>query len=465
MQVRPRMSVSRRKLLKRIAAAAAFGPLFQATKGTLSAQARRGGPVNRNSAPSALKITDIRACRVAANYDYPLIKVYTGQDVYGLGEVRDAGVEGMALILKPILVGQNPLNIETLLARIRPYANHGRNGGGYSAIDIALHDISGKVLGVPAWRLLAPYKVRDTVRIYCDTTDHKDAKIYASRMQKRKDMGITFFKMDLHTQLVADRENAVDERGVATQKGLGYLCEYIQAIRDVIGWKAPLAADHFGPLTVEDSIRYARAFEPYDLAWAEDLLQIREGSHYPWQNWRGYKTITESTTTPTLVGEDIFGLVDGFQPLIENRAIAKIHPDPLTSGALIETKKIADYADSFGIPTAVHCACSPVGEMANVHMIATIRNFLAMECHALDMPWWQDLVTGVPKPIINKGYITVPDTPGIGLELNDDVVKKHLRKPGYFEASSNYEELQRVPGGWPHYIEDGKWCDDCALER
>ena len=83
---------------------------------------------------------------------------------------------------------------------------------------------------------------------------HRDPKVYAARMLKRKEMGITWFKMDLHTNLVADRPGAVNERGVCTEKGLGYLCEHIAAIRDVIGWKAPLSADHFGPLNVKDAI-------------------------------------------------------------------------------------------------------------------------------------------------------------------------------------------------------------------
>jgi len=92
-------------------------------------------------------------------------------------------------------------------------------------------------------------------------------------------MGLTYFKMDLHTSLVADRPGAVNERGVATEKGLGYLCEFIEAIRDVIGWGTPLAADHFGPLNINDAIRCARAFEKYQLSWAEDMV--------PWTNWQG----------------------------------------------------------------------------------------------------------------------------------------------------------------------------------
>jgi len=220
----------------------------------------RYGPINKFSAPSDLKITDIRALRIAANFDYPIIKIFTNQDVYGLGEVRDAGVEGIALILKAHLVGKNPLDIEGNLRNLRQFAGHARMGGGYSAVDMALHDIAGKAYNVPAYRLVGA-KVRDKIRIYADTTAHKDPKVYAERMRKRKEMGLTFFKMDLETGLMADRPGMVNERGVATEKGLEYLCEYIQAIRDVLGPEAPLAADHFGPLNVKDAIRYARAFE------------------------------------------------------------------------------------------------------------------------------------------------------------------------------------------------------------
>jgi len=442
--------LSRRKLFRQTAASAIFGPLFQVTRGEATAQ----GPVNRNSAPSQLKITDMRACRVAANYDYPIIRLYTNQDVYGLGEVRDAGVEGIALILKHHLIGKNPLDIENVLRPLRQFANHGRMGGGYSAVDTALHDVAGKVYGVPAYRLIGP-KVRDRIRIYADTTDSEDPKVYAERMKKRKEMGITFFKMDLHSNLVKDRPGALNERGVCTAKGLWYLCEYIAAIRDVIGEGAPLAADHFGPLNVNDAIAYAKAFEKYQLAWAEDIV--------PWTNWQGLKEIKAATTTPILTGEDIFGLRNGFDRLIENQSVDAIHPDIETSGGLIETKRIADAADAAGIQVAMHHAGSPVGAFAGYHCAATFRSFLAMENHALDMPWWQDLVKGVPKPIIQNGYVAVPETPGLGLELNDDVVKQHLRRPGYFEPTPMFDDMivsGFAPGGaWPHFDENGKWCN------
>jgi L-alanine-DL-glutamate epimerase-like enolase superfamily enzyme len=464
MTQRHNAGVTRRSMFRAAAAAAALGPLFKATEGSVSAQQA----VNRNSAPSTLKITDMRACRVAANYDYPLIKIYTNQDVYGLGEVRDAGVEGMALVLKPYLVGKNPLNIEANLRTLRQFANHGRMGGGFSAVDMALHDIAGKVYGVPAYRLIGN-KNHDRIRIYGDTTSHPDPKVYADRMRRRKDLGLTFFKMDLQSSLLKDRPGALNERGVCTEKGLGYLCEYIAAMRDVLGPGAPLGADHFGPLNINDSIRYARAFEPFQLAWAEDLLQVGEGDQYSYLNWRAYKTISDATVTPVLTGEDIFGLQGGFQELIDNRAVDAIHPDIETSGGLLETKKIADYAERFGIRVAMHQAGSPIGAFAGYHCAATFGNqFLAMENHALDMPWWQDMVTGVPKPIIDKGYVTVPEKPGLGLELNDAVVKEHLRRPGYFEPTPMYDDPIvsgfRTGGPWPHYDETGKWCNCVSYE-
>jgi L-alanine-DL-glutamate epimerase-like enolase superfamily enzyme len=439
-----------------VAGAAAFGGLFKMS------ERRAGAAVNKNSTPSQLKITDMRSVLVASNYDYPIIRIDTNQGIYGLGEVRDAGREGIGLTLKPHLVGKNPLNIEPILDSIRNFASQQRMGGGYSAVDMALHDIAGKVYDVPAWRLVGS-KYRDRIRVYCDTTESKDPKIYGERMRKRKEAGFTFFKMDLLTSLVSDRPGAIDTRGVATPKGLQYLCEYIAAVRDVIGYEHPLAADHFGPLTLKDSIRYARAFEPYNLAWAEDMIQVDNlgaGGDAP-KNWRAYKELKESTVTPICTGESLFGLEggQGFKEFIENRAIDIIHADPETSGGIRETKRIGDFAAMNGVQTAIHFAGSPVGCMASVHMAATLKNMLAMENHAVDIPWWGDLVSGPAKPIVNRGFITVPDTAGIGVELNEAAVKEHIRKGGYFDPTPQYDDLIlshfHQGGPYPHLDENG----------
>ncbi len=458
--MRSEQGMSRRKLFERALGGAALASAFKFVDRPANGQPIQTARVNRNSAPSQLKITDMRAIRIASNFDYPIIRIDTNQGVYGLGEVRDAGNEGMALVLKAHILGRNPLQIEPILDSVRNFTNQRRFGGGYSALDIALHDIAGKVYGVPCWRLIGS-QYRDRVRIYCDTDQTTDPKVFAERLVRRRKMGFTFFKMDLGTSLVNRVPGAVDTRGVATEKGLKLLCEYLAAVKDGIGWDQPLAADHFGRLNVNDSIRYGRAFEPYDLAWMEDPLQVGTlGSGDAPRNWRAYKEIKEATTTVINTGESLFGLEEGFRPLIENSAVDLIHPDPLTSGAIRETKRIADFAAMFGIPTAVHFAGSPVGCMASVHMIATIKDFVAMENHAVDIPWWGDLVTGVPKPIVQNGYIQVPDSPGLGVELNEEVCKQHLRIPGYFEPTPQYDKYIldefRRGGPYPHLDAEGK---------
>jgi L-alanine-DL-glutamate epimerase-like enolase superfamily enzyme len=445
-------------MLGTVAGTAALGSFLAGQ--SAGAQTPRPGGVNRNSAPSQLRITDMRAIRIASNYDYPIIRIDTNQGVYGLGEARDAGNEGMALVLKPHIMGKNPLNIEPILDSVRNFTNQRRFGGGYSALDIALHDIAGKVYGVPVWRLIGS-QYRNRIRCYCDTTESSSPKIYAARMAARQKMGFTFFKMDIRPSMIAERPGGLNTRGVATAKGLEMYGEHIQAVRDTIGWNQPLAADHFGPLDLKDAIRHARFFEKYELAWAEDLLQVGAlGTGDAPRNWRAYKEIKESTVTPINTGESLFGLEEGFRPLIENNAVDLIHVDPLSSGAIRETKRISDFASMYGIQTAIHFAGSPVGCMASVHMISTLKDFVAMENHAVDIPWWGDLVNGVPKPIIQNGYIQVPDTPGIGVELNEEACKAHLRVPGYFEPTPQYDKYIldefRTGGPYPHLDENGK---------
>ena len=421
------------------------------------------GPFNKFSAPSDLRITDIRALRVAANFDYPIIKILTNQDVYGLGEVRDAGSENSALAMKPMLVGRNPLDVASILQNVRPYAGPGRQGGGYSALDIALNDISGKVFGVPVWRLLGD-KRRDRVRMYCDTTGTSDPKKYGERMVARMKLGFTFFKMDVTTNFVGVKPDYLDTAGVPTDKGLEYGGELIGAVRDAIGWDKPLSVDASSLRcgTVPDGIRAAKAFEKYRLSWLEDLFST--GGFWRWQD---FKEIKAHTSTPLLTGEDAFGLEGaiGFQPLIDNRAVDIIHADHGTSGGCRETKRIADYAWSRErIPTAIHMAGSPLATIAAVHTAATLDSFVAMECHAVDfISWWQELITGVSQPLINQGYITVPDAPGLGVELNEKVVREHLRNPGYFDPSTKWDDsfVGRGGGGpWPHFNVDGVWVNE-----
>jgi len=184
-------------------------------------------------------------------------------------------------------------------------------------------------------------------------------------------------------------------------------------------------------------IRLGKAYEKFNLAWIEDVI--------PWQYTEMLAHITAESETPVLTGEDIY-LKEGFINLCEKHAVSKIHPDISTSG-ILETHKIGDAAMEYGVPMAMHYAGTPVGALASVHCAAATENFLACENHSLDVPWWQDLVEGIEKPIINKGFIKVPDKPGLGITLNEDLIRQHLAPgTGYFDPTPQWN--QERSGDW-----------------
>ncbi|MCW3099874.1 MAG: Mandelate racemase/muconate lactonizing enzyme C-terminal domain protein, partial [Chthonomonadaceae bacterium] len=141
-------------------------------------------------------------------------------------------------------------------------------------------------------------------------------------------------------------------------------------------------------------------------------------------------------------------LKEGFVELCRRHAVDVIHPDLATSGGILETKKIGDMAQEYGVPMAMHFAGTPVSCMANVHCAAATENFLVLENHSVDVPWWNDLVQGTDRPLIQNGYIRVPDAPGLGITLNDEVVQQHLAEPGYFEPTPEWDNERSSDRLW-----------------
>jgi len=397
--------------------------------------------VNRNSSPTELKITDLR---VANTKDGPILKLYTNQDIYGLGEVRDIADPRYALILKSRLLGRNPCNVEQIFKNIKQFGGHGRQGGGVSGVEMALWDLAGKAYGVPVYQLLGG-KYRDKIRLYADTPASTDPAVYANRMKHRMELGFTFLKMDFGIQMIAKIPNALvgadfwdlskawndrdwENYGMTkhpftsiqiTDLGLQKMAEYVEIVRNIVGYEIPLSADHFGHFDTNTAIRLGNALEKYQLAWLEDMV--------PWFYTDKWKEITHAINTPTLTGEDIY-LKEEFIKLCDARAVDMVHPDLASAGGILETKKIGDYAEEKGIAMALHFAGTPVSFMANVHCAAATQNFVALEHHDVDTPYWEDYVTGIDKPLVTRGFAAVPEKPGLGIELNEDVVKEHLKE-------------------------------------
>jgi L-alanine-DL-glutamate epimerase-like enolase superfamily enzyme len=128
--------------------------------------------------------------------------------------------------------------------------------------------------------------------------------------------------------------------------------------------------------------------------------------------------------------------------LCEKNAVGKIQPDLATSGGILETHKIGNMAEEYGVPMVMHFAGTPVSCMANVHCAAATQNFLALENHSLDVAWWSSLVEeGVKTAIVNHGWIEVKDRPGLGVTLNEEMVRQHLAPgTGYFEPTPQWDQ-------------------------
>jgi len=409
--------------------------------------------VNKSSKPSELKITDLRVATLrGVPFTSPLIRLDTNQGIYGLGEVRDGASKNYALMLKSRILGENPCNVDKVFRKIKQFGNHARQAGGVCGVEMALWDLAGKAYDVPAYQMLGG-KFRDKVRCYADTDMSPDAKIFAGRLKERMDRGYTYLKMDLGVQLVQKTPGTVTSpkevdlrmlehpfTGIEiTDKGISMMADYVARVREVIGMEIPLAADHFGHVGVNSCIRLAKALEKYNMAWLEDMV--------PWFYTDLQKKITDAVDVPILTGEDIY-LKEEFAKLCDRHAVDIIHPDLASSGGLLETKKIGDYAEERGVAMAMHFAGSPVSGLANVHCAAATRNFLALEIHAADVPFWDDLVTGVAKPIVQKGYIPVPEAPGLGVTLNDEACKQHLLEPGYFEPTPEWDKDRSNDRWW-----------------
>jgi L-alanine-DL-glutamate epimerase-like enolase superfamily enzyme len=451
--------------------------------------------VSRSSSPSDLKITDLRvAQKGSGSFPARIIKIYTNQGLTGIGDIRDGTDQRFALFLKSKIVGLNPCNVEMIFKVIKQFGGHGRQGGGVSAVEMACWDLCGKALNVPVWNLLGG-RYRDKMRLYADTPDGRDDADQQARIKNRIEVeGFTWLKMDLGAGAVASanpgslvnnnywrfgtpRPPMPQQQGQAgaqrppagprpvpqasieqymgynntehpftqiqiTDKGLELLAERVKKVREMAGMEIPISTDHFGYMDENQFIRLAKVVEPYRLAWLEDTV--------PWFYHDRLKALKEASTTPICTGEDIYmlgGMLGGFKSLIDAQCLDIIHPDLVSAGGILETKKIGDYAEEAGIPMAMHHNSSPVAFMANIHCAAATENALVLEFHGGDMlKEWEDMVKKTDgKPLMEKGYGLVPLTaPGLGIELNDEALKAMMPKDAkYFDATPEWDAQGR----------------------
>jgi L-alanine-DL-glutamate epimerase-like enolase superfamily enzyme len=455
----PQTKDNRRNFLKKTA----FGGMTMSALAGLTIEdtmAQTTSKVQKASSPSELKITDLRYCVTAVMGRTAIIRIVTNQGIYGLGEVRDGADVRYALFLKSRILGENPCNVEKIFKIIKQFGGPARQAGGVCAVEMALWDLCGKAYNVPSWQLLGG-RYRDTVRIYADTPESQDSEEQMKRIKFRTEtQGYTWLKMDVSINKLRNIPGTLVNPHILnqspsqwqggymsyantrhpftgiqiTEKGLDELAKLVDNVRSMVGYEIPMSTDHYGHFDVNNCIRLGKALDKYRLAWLEDMV--------PWQYTEQHKTITDALETPTTTGEDVY-LLDSCRDLIDQHAIDIIHPDLVSSGGLLETKRIADYAEEKGVAMAMHQAGTPVSFMANVHCAAATQNFLALEHHSVDVTWWEGLVkTTDGKKMIEKGFAPVPLSPGLGIELVDEEVKKHLHASDntYFAPTKEWDE-------------------------
>ena len=376
-----------------------------------------------------VEITGIESCIVEGNFPWNLIKVETDAGEYGLGEAFPGPAGEYIEFLEPGLVGQNPFDVDRLTEHMTQLVSGLGGSLGYSqaavsGIEIALWDVVGKLTDLPVYQLLGG-KYRDRVEIYCDChagenlaaaaeADPREIytpESYAGVAREVIDEGFDALKFDLDVK--------VEDADTATRRlsadAIRHKIDIVEAVREEIGYGPTLGFDLHWNFTVETATKVAQGVEEFDLDWIEDPV--------PPESAAAHRKVTESTTTPILAGENLTR-VEGFVPFFTEQAIDVAAPDIQKCGGLLEFRKIATVADAFDVPTAPHNISGPIGTIASVHSCATVPNAFALEYHAREVDWWDDLHTS--DPLIEEGSIEVPEEPGLGIDLDTDTVAEHV---------------------------------------
>jgi len=386
------------------------------------------------------KIRDIQCMVLSGDRTYTLVKVVADNDMFGIAEAYGSptiGTKQQILELKPLLVGKDPLGIDAI------YTELGRGGNSLagtrtdgsahnlmraaSGIEMALWDLAGKILGVPTTTLLGG-KFRDKVRVYDHASprnmlDKASCREWADKI-KSDPSGFTAHKIGARSTDLASLKpktadparSAGDDNRVLTTKELIDIGKGFENCREAIGWDHDIMVHCHWEYDLRTSIQLAEVVEPIKPLWLEDPL----GVDYT-DSW---KRLVAASRVPICTGENLERR-GGFNDFIINQALDILNPDLRNSGGFLETKRIADMADIYGLPMATHNTGSQLNTWAVCQWAGSIRDYLACET-ITGQGGWMDHLLQLDGPYIKEGFIRVDDKPGLGAELNPDVVKSHL---------------------------------------
>jgi L-alanine-DL-glutamate epimerase-like enolase superfamily enzyme len=397
-----------------------------------------------------------------SNFDWTIVKVETDDKITGYGEAfLGPGLTAVIQEFGEILKGEDPTSIDRVLRRMRASCVHASPGLAFHAIhgiETALLDAIGKRYKLPIWQILGG-KYRDHVRMYADChagealasitpllvprdpqwmraagdaerqslvslkhhgwdasgVEHLTPEAYGRRAREMAARGFRILKFDV--DVPTPHETDEYNRDLSEQE-IEHAAALVAAAREAVGMGVGLAIDCHWNYGVQAAIGLARALEKYKLLWLEDPT--------PPENIGALGVVQRNTSLPVATGENCYFRLD-FERLMVDAGLRVLAPDVQKIG-LWEGRKIADLADMHYVNLAWHNISSPLGTMAGVHLCAAIPNLLALEWHAASVPFFDALVKGREGPLIQDGKIAVPDAPGLGIELDEDVAYKY-RKP------------------------------------
>jgi len=415
------MTNSRRNFITKAAIAAAVTP-FASLSMFGKEYENAVDKIEKKSPPSDLKITDIKCGYIRGSL---FVKIYTNQDIWGCGEGVDA-IPGTYYLVKNFgnrIKGQSPLNVHRLFETIRKSGFfQGAQSGMYvavlSAIETALWDLAGKALNVPVYQLLGG-KFRDKIRVYCDTALYQrnlpKPKDFADAALKAKSMGFNAMKFDLDQ---ANDPKKYDLFNWTASPGeLQRMHDQIAAAREAVGPEIDILVDMHGRYDAVTGKAVAKLLEPMNLLWLEEPV--------PAENVEAYKLISDSTTTPIAVGENQY-LAYGFRRMLEIGAVDIVMPDLQKAGGLGEGQRIANLSNLYYTPFAPHMVASFLGAMASCHVCASVPNFLILEWQSYfhTDPMFKEIVK-YDGEWVKDSFITVSEKPGIGVDINEEAMKKY----------------------------------------
>lgn len=379
------------------------------------------------SRPTDLKITDIKCGYIRGGHSL-FVKIYTDQDIWGCGEAVDAtpGTYHLVKSMGRRIQGRNPLDVHRLHEDIRRSGFfEGAQSGMFiavlTAVETALWDLAGKVLDLPVYQLLGG-KFRDKIRVYCDTalyqSNNPAPELFAENAKNAVDMGFTAVKFDIDQR---NDPNKYDLYNWTASPGeLQRMYDQIAAAREAIGPNLDICVDMHGRYDLPTGKKVAKMMEPLNLMWLEEPI--------PAENLEAYQLITSSTTTPICAGENLY-LAHPFRRLFELGAVDIIMPDLQKAGGLGEGQRIANLANLYYVPFAPHMVASFLGAMAASHVCASVPNFLILEWQIYfhTNPMFKEIVD-YDGEMVEDGYITLSEKPGIGVEINEEGMRKYAQE-------------------------------------